>query len=47
MDEDEQLELLRKHAEEQNLAMMKFVFWGVIKLAILAAIVAFFVFWYL
>lgn len=47
MDEEQQRELQRKHAEEQNRVMMQFILWGSVKLLILSAISAAFVYWYM
>jgi hypothetical protein len=47
MNEAEQRELQRKHAEEHNRVMKRFILWGSVKLLILSAISAAFVYWYM
>jgi len=47
MTQETPLEAQRKHADETNRMMRKFLLWGAVKLVILAAISAAFVYWYM
>ena len=47
MDEAEQRELQKKHAEEHIRVMKRFILWGSVKLLILSAISTAFVYWYM
>jgi FtsH-binding integral membrane protein len=47
MSEQHDIEAARKNQQELNRVMKKFIFWGSIKLLVLAAISAGFVYWYM